>query len=110
MTIQEPGMCSSFFQSVSNTATQVADWCGNTVQSIGSTIGTYAEKAADVAKPYFDKMKEFVSENRGPIILVVAALAIGAIAYAIINSVFCSNTAAEQPPAPPATPSTVAAS
>ena len=86
MTIQEPGMCSNFFHSVSDTASNAAEWCGKTVQSIGSTIGTYAEKAAELARPHFDKMKEFVSENRGPIILVVGALAIGAVAYAIINS------------------------
>ena len=102
-------MCANFFQTVSTTATQVADWCSNSVQTIGSTVGSYAEKAAEVAKPHFDKMREFVSENRGPIILVVGVLAIGAIAYAIINSVFCSNTPAD-PAAPPATPSTVAAS
>lgn len=91
MTVQEAGTCSTIFQSISNTACSVAEWVGKTVQTIGSTTADYAQKAAEYAKPHFEKLKDFASENRGPILVAAVAAATGAAIYALISSVFCSK-------------------
>ncbi|MBS0653308.1 MAG: hypothetical protein JSR39_07245 [Verrucomicrobia bacterium] len=96
MTVQEAGTCSTIFQTISDTAFSAADWVGKTVQTIGSTVADYAQKAAEYAKPHFDKLKDFVSENRGPIIIAAVAAAVGAIGYALISSVFCSRATPAQ--------------
>lgn len=103
VTAQEAGTCSTIFQTISDTLSSAVEWGSKTVQTIGSTVADYAQKAAEYAKPHFDKLKDFVSENRGTILVAAIAAAVGAAGYAIISSVFCSKATpapATQTPAP----------
>lgn len=106
MTVQEAGTCSTIFQTISDSVSSVVEWGSKSVQTIGSTVADYAQKAAEYAKPHFDKLKDFVTENRGPIIIAAVAATVGAITFALISSVFASRATpaqAQQPAANPAT-------
>lgn len=102
-TVQEARTCSTIFQKINDSAYNAAGWVGKSIKSFGSTVADYAQKAADYARPHFDKFKNFVSNHRGPIIIAVVAAAIGMIAYAVISSVFC-NRATPAPAPQPNTP------
>jgi len=107
MTVQEPGTCSTIFQTISDQTANVAEWITKTVQAFGSTIADYAQKVAEYVKPQFEKISDFLSENRGPILVAAIAAAVGAALYAVISAVFCSNATPEQNPQP--APATTAA-
>lgn len=100
MPVQETGTCCRIFQTVSETASTAASWLGRTAQSIGSAIGSYAQRVAEFARPHFERMREFVSENRGPIIIAVVAAAVGAIIYGVFGAIFCSEAEPQPTPAP----------
>lgn len=91
--VQEPGTCSTIFQTVSDAASGAACWLGKTVSAIGSTIADFAQKAAEFAKPHFEKLGEFVSNNRGPIMIAGVAAILGAMGGALIASIFNRGTA-----------------
>ncbi len=91
MTVQEPGTCSTLFQTINNSACNTAQWVGRIVHRIGSEVAEYAQKTIEYAKPHFNNFRTFLSENRGPIIIAAIAAALGATAYAVISSVFSSK-------------------
>ncbi len=68
------------------------------MQTFGSNVADYAQKAVEVSKPHFDNLKTLASENRGPIMIAVIAAAVGAALYAIISNVFCSRAVPAQQP------------
>jgi hypothetical protein len=61
-------------------------------------------KVAEFARPYFDNLRTFVKDNQQPLTVAAVAFTIGAIATAIITSVFCRSTNTS----PPETSSTTA--
>lgn len=96
-------------EALSNCCQGIGAFLSRAGESIGTTVSTvtaytadYAQKAAEYVQPHFENLKTFVSENRGPILLVTAAAAIGAIAYAVINSIFCRGTNTTRQVTPPA--------
>jgi phage-related protein len=84
--------CSNCCAGIKEFASNTASWIGKTVTATGAFIAESAEKVAEFVKPYFENLKTFCQENKESILVAAIAFTLGAIAYAIINQVFCRGT------------------
>lgn len=71
-----------------DSAVAVAQWLGRTVSVMGQTVVQYAKNAVAVALPYFASLKNFAMQNQGTITVAAAGVAVGAVGYALVSSLF----------------------
>lgn len=97
MSMRIQDTCSNCCEGIKDFASNTASWLSKTVSNIGAFIVEGAEKVAECVKPHFENLKTFCQENKESILIAAVAFVLGAVAYAIINNVFCRGT--NTPPA-----------
>ena len=76
---------------ITDFATNAASWAGRTISSISAQIAELAKKVAEFVKPHFEALMNFARENKGTILIALGAAALGAISYALFQSLCCNK-------------------
>jgi len=85
---------------VSEYAKTAASSISKQASKAGEFLKQTAKKVADTTAPYFEKIKVFVSQNKGPITIGLICMMVGAALAAAISSMWRGNNNPQPIPNP----------
>lgn len=85
---------------VSGWLSTAATYAGKAWTVISANTVHYAGKVHEFAKPYFASASQFVSENRGHVLIATAVLITSFVGYAAWSGMFSRGAAPAPAPAP----------
>ncbi|HSW86690.1 MAG TPA: hypothetical protein VLG49_04225 [Rhabdochlamydiaceae bacterium] len=82
---------------VQTVASNAGSWMHKTVSRMGTHLANFATKAADVVRPHFNSMRDFMNANKQLLIVGAVAATTGAILAAVVTLLVHNRRASQAP-------------